>query len=126
MNVFDSSHCQAGLHRKQRRDSVSGLFLSAAVCAFAASGVLTVQTIEAGEQDADPDLIVYHTGALSLGKSDGADAELENSSTIDLTEVRVGTAMGAQAIRVLTFGTQYPKPGGPAGDITISQSSPAH
>jgi uncharacterized protein YhjY with autotransporter beta-barrel domain len=81
-----------------------------------------VQTIEAGAQDADPDIVVYHTGALSLGKSDGLDAQLENRSTIDLSEVRVGTAMGPQAIRVLTSGAQYPRPGGAAGHITITQS----
>ncbi|WP_420408280.1 hypothetical protein [Hoeflea sp.] len=122
MDIMDSSHCQTGRRPKQCREPVSHLFLSAAVCAFAASGVLAAQTIKAGAQQNDPDLIVYHTGALSLAKSDGVDAVLKNSSTIDLSKVRVGTAMGAQAVRVLSFGSGYPRPGGPAGDISITQS----
>lgn len=107
---------------RPRHTKASELLLSAAVCAFVASGVLTAQPTEAQAQQADPDIIKYHTGALSLGKPKGGDARLDNSEAIDLKETVVGTAEGAKAIRVNTYGVQYPDPGGPAGNITINQS----
>lgn len=106
------------------RSRISRLLASTAICALAASGVLTALTEPAGAQEPyDEDLITYHTGALSLGKTDGADANLDNSKDINLTEIRVGTAMGAQAISVYAHGSQaLHKPGGPAGNIIIKQS----
>ena len=100
----------------------SELLLSSAVCAFVASGVLTAQTTSIRAQEAEPNLVRRHTGALDLWSPDGADATLDNSDAIDLTEIRVGTAMGAQAVRVYSSGRQYPHPAGPGGDITINQS----
>ncbi|MEP3435910.1 MAG: hypothetical protein ABJN75_03885, partial [Hoeflea sp.] len=122
MIVASGIQLHAKLPRNPKRMQASGLLRSAAVCAFVASGVVTAQTPGASAQEADPDLITYHTGALSLSKADGDDAELDNAATIDLTEIRVGTAIGAPAIRVGAVGTEYPHPGGPGGDITINQS----
>jgi hypothetical protein len=102
----------------------SRFLVSTAICALVASGVLTAIAEPAGAQEPyDEDLITYHTGALSLGKTDGVDANLDNSKDINLTEIRVGTAMGAHAISVYAHGSQtLHKPGGPAGNITIKQS----